>query len=56
MWYIIHILLMSSIYLDKESIKLLDSVTGPFKQFKSNSEAIRFAIKKMYGVSQNEPN
>lgn len=47
---------MSSIYLDQESLKLLDSVTGPFKQFKSNSEAVRHAIKETYGVSQNEPN
>ena len=47
---------MSSIYLDPKSIELLDSVTGPFKQFKSNSEAVRHAIKKTYGVSQNESN
>lgn len=43
---------MSGVYLDDKTLLLLDENIGPFKEFKSRSEAIRHAIKTTFGESK----
>lgn len=45
---------MSSVYLDDKTLSLLDGKIGPFKEYKSRSEAIRHAIKRTFGESKIE--
>jgi Arc/MetJ-type ribon-helix-helix transcriptional regulator len=47
---------MSSIYLDTKTLSILDEKIGPFKEFKSRSEAIRHAVKKTFGGVKIEHN
>jgi Arc/MetJ-type ribon-helix-helix transcriptional regulator len=47
---------MSSVYLDTKTLRILDEKIGPFKEFKSRSEAIRCAVKETFGGSKIESN